>query len=191
MGVGQREQRIYMNIASGKILHDIGEETDKTTTRVINIDDRTIIKYEIQYDYMKGLITHISIKSGEYGKQLQVRLEDGPDIFYLGMKWKSRYAQSFMQRILNVDFTKPVTVEPYQFKKKKETRTGVTLKQNDEKLVNYYVKYKGDNEKSEFLFGYPEFNIAYLDDEDDMDSYNTEVRKFLEIELSDKVSPFY
>jgi hypothetical protein len=94
------------------------------------------------------------------------------------MPYKSRYALDFMKKVPNIKLADPVELSPYDFEDDNgKTRKGISIKQGEVKIGNYFFNEK---DKRENLHDFPQAPKDYQDmDSDDWAVHFTNVAKFL------------
>ena len=133
----------YYNIVNGKISTPCEETTEGVKTRT---NSEGTIKHELHYSGLVGQITNVSFKAGKYGRQLEVKLTDGGANDVLNIECNSGYGSSFLNKIANVDLTKPVKIEVFAIKEGDKTKQLLTIKQAgesgliDSKIATAYTK---------------------------------------------------
>ena len=162
MGLLQSEDRgrlLYV-LADGKLREQVDETTEGAKLRVVKDDDGNIKaeKWELTYPGIKGFISGVTAFDGDYGTNILIAIKDANDEeFTLSLKAKDRYGEDFLHKLPNVDFEKEITIKPYNFEKDGRHNTGVSLTQEDVKLMNAFNQY--DKDKGEWLTlvdGYPQ-----------------------------------
>ena len=193
MGAIKNEGGNYAAITGGKIRRTKvdGREIDSDTPGAISREvenpktKEISVKWELVEDGWQGYITNISFKEDkQFGNQWIVTMEDGTDKINLTFKHKSKYFTTFMAVLPNVDFSEMVVLMPYQYKDdNNREKTGISLKQNNQKVLNHYTEGEGDSFK--YINGYPIFEGDY--NEDNWDDHMKAVRKFLKSEFENKI----
>ena len=172
---------LYLSIAAGKLVQTVEEGTDWAVKREYKLKDGTEgCKWEIQYVNLEGIIVNAEFKDGDYGKQFILTVMNEADIIKVSMSTDSKYFSSIAKVLPNVDLGELVTINPYDFVTKDGKKlTGVSVKQNDEKVADYYW----DGKKN--LNGIPTVSSADAKkyDSDDWKIYFTQVKKFLISEI--------
>lgn len=192
MGLHKKEKKMYLNVTAGKIRRNVeaGYENAEIRETTNPSTGKPLIKYELEYDVLDGYITFIDIVSNKYGDFLHITIEDGPEVYYLSMNLDSRYAEDFLKRLRGVNFHKPVSIEPYQFKDKNDKmKSGVVIKQDGKKIHNFYLEYDKETSSYTYLYGCPPFKPEYLENKSDMKIYSAEIAKFLRVELEKEIIP--
>ena len=174
MGLEKHDRKTYANIiADGSIRVKTSESDPDAVKREYELKNGTKgVKYELVYDSLSGMIHQIEFYEGEYGKTLQVTVDD----VVLSLSLASNYAEDLMKKLPSIKMSLEVKLVPYSFTDDTgKTKKGVTLSQGD-KLENYY--YDKKNKKN--LHKYPEIDGDYSKfDSDDWKAYFIKVRKFL------------
>lgn len=143
---GGREGTQYLKVTDGKLRIKTNEEDPEAEKRVTESPDGTKHTfYERNFNKVSGYITEIRIQTHEeYGDSLIAILEDvvndKEEIYQLQMSDSGRYFQMFSQLLPNIDFSLPITFQPYSFTPEgaKYKNQGVKVVQSDEKIKNHY-----------------------------------------------------
>ena len=105
----KRENKPYVQIFDGKFVSRVNENEPGAVSRV-NKNDKVV--WELHYDGWEGMLEDISCdEDGKFGKELVVQMED-VKIF---APWSGRHTKQLLNRLPNVDPTKPVALVPYKF----------------------------------------------------------------------------
>lgn len=141
MGLTKAEKKQYLNIADGRIRMLTTKDDPEAEERYVESTGK--FKYEKVFKDCTGFLRDIKISEHEtYGVSYSLDLYD-PDIddtFSLQISENSRYYQSFIQHLPNIDFSKPLTVKPYKVKGEEYNNIGLVFHQNGVKVENYYRK---------------------------------------------------
>jgi hypothetical protein len=145
-------------------------------------------KTELVYGGVKGLITGITFKDGEYGMSIQISLGDKGII---SLSTTSSFGEDFMKKLPNIDIEKPVRLVPYAFSADDKNKKGITVYQGEslnEKVGSYYW----DIEKNETTNGIPKpVGDTAKFDKEDWKIYFLTVRKFLVTETQKYTSKVF
>lgn len=192
--------RKYYKPIGGKFLLPTDAENEKAVRREITKDGVVIERWDIPHDYLFGTITGISFYEGQTNdgkkfKSLNVYLdpdEDTGEEPVVSMNVSSREAQDFLSRLPNVDLTKEVRLQAYEFKDKGSR--GISIRQKDDdgnftvKIENFFVESGAEGEPRKFHNGYPE---PSEEDKKDWPYYFAGVAKFLQKYTEDNVIPSF
>lgn len=133
---------VYLSIAEGKLVRTHKEAIQNVTVSRINKTGRTV--HEQKFDYIEGKFTGLRVNINDYGKQYVLTIVDDEDNkFYINIMYSSRYANSLLKCLPNVDLQKPVKMQPWSMIDKKDptkTVTGITIWQNGVKIEPAYTK---------------------------------------------------
>jgi hypothetical protein len=121
----------YLSIIGGKVTqrfkeHQVNAKGEQVTIeRNITDDDGNHVKTVIERHYggIEGHLKNISMKDGEYGTTLEVRMVTENNEYNLSFKLDSSYGRSFMFRLPNIDPNKEVKLIPYNFEDKEKTNS--------------------------------------------------------------------
>ncbi len=180
-----KADRTYASVlADGKIHVTVPEGTEGAVVRKYKTsDDKEGSKTEFVYGELIGKITKVGFYEGDYGRQLQVTVEDGKEKpVVLSLSTSSNYGEDIMKKLINVDLEKFVKIVPYSFvDEKKKSKKGITIWQKNaegksEKVKNYFW----DEESEKYVKGYPEPKKSKKPlSKDQWKLYFGEVREFL------------
>ena len=152
---GSVEKKTFLSLMGDKVVERLGE----TTKRASEIEEakiksqypgcnriREIIKDEVFKktvferldDFVEGQITDISIRTSDFGNQLNIVMNDGKEEFILNINEETSRARSFMKIIPNASPILPVKIRPWRNDKNKSE--GVVLSQEGVKLEYYFSK---------------------------------------------------
>lgn len=178
MGLNKRERKTYVSIlaSDGTLRQSVQEGTENSVKREYETKDgKKGVKYELVYDDLDGYITDIAFFDGDYGKQLQITVDDGTDEVVLALNSDSRFASDIMKKLPNIDFSEPLKVAPYSFTGNDgDQKKGVNLYQGDVKVLNHFY----DEEAGKPINGFPEKEDRDYDN-DDWKVFFIGVQKFL------------
>jgi hypothetical protein len=150
--------RLLYVLADGKLREQVEEGTDGAKLRVVKDDDgvEKSRKWELTYPGITGFITGVTTYDGDYGTNINILIKDANDKeFKLSLSAKSKYGEDFLHKLPNVDFTKEISIKPYNFEDDKRKITGVTLTQDNEKITNAF-NWKNEAGEWESTEGYPQ-----------------------------------
>lgn len=134
-------------------------------------------KWELVFKSLSGKISNMWFYDGDYGTNLMVSFayDGGEDTVSFGTA--TPFGEDFMKKLPNINLDEFVTISPFSFiDDSGKNRRGVTVKQGDVKLENYFY----DKEKKKNLHKYPnpEGDPATFT-KDDWKIYFLQARKFL------------
>lgn len=146
MGLEKNEGRkIFLNVSDGKIVRQHQNAIEGVTETRINKNSKTV--HEEKFSAVTGLITDVRSKETPFGMVWELSLQDGDDDFCLSFNYSSKYASSFFRAAPNVDFSLPLTVNPWSMKDKKDaTKTVIGL--------SLYQAAAGQKKKQKVEFAY-------------------------------------
>lgn len=99
-------------------------------------------KWEKKVESVAGLITDIKLVETGFGTLIQIELTDTflntTDI--LSLNAKSTFGEDFMYKLPNIDLSKEVSIRSYSYIPKGKTKTsrGLDIKQDNEKINNFF-----------------------------------------------------
>lgn len=185
------EKAVFFSVlADGKFHHSVPEGTEGAVKREYETSDGTKgFKWEITANSIEGIISGISTRDGEYGKQLHIAFapdaNDTKDVV-VSLNLSSNFAEDVLKKLPNVNVDKPVKLVPYSFEdeKTKKQKRGITIYQDDQKIASYYHEMKKDKKTGKDIMSpindYPEVPKESKDwDSDDWKMYFTNCRKFM------------
>lgn len=149
-------------------------------------DGKKGAKWELVYKSLSGRITNLQTFDGDYGTNLMVTMtyegqdgEETSDIISIGLS--TPFGEDFMKKLPNINLDEFVTLSPYSFEDDKgKTRKGITVKQGDTKLANFFYEAGEDGARGTNINGYPD-PVGDTDKftKDDWKIYFMTARKFL------------
>lgn len=141
------EKKTFLNIVSGAFAKRVAEGTSGAVEREIEYPKGTKkMIWETHHDSLEAIIKSVEIKEGDkFGDQLLINLQDGIDLFTVSLGLSSREAKGFMSCLPNIDISKDVTLEPYNYERKKDGKKmiGMGVVQNGEKVPYFYTSETG------------------------------------------------
>lgn len=163
MGLGTKESNYstYLSIYGGEIVQEWRKEepsADKIPagkelqTREISMGKNAGKKiWYVGFDYVAGKLTNVKLDTeGDFGSRIILTIQDVDDNYILTLPINSSYGQSFLMKMTGIDLSKEVSFEPWQMSKEewkkltgrdtKNGKSGLTIKQDDEKIDNAYTK---------------------------------------------------
>ncbi len=164
----------YYTIAEGSLRVQVPKDHPEAVEREWKSPDgKTGKKYERVVPALFGRITAISVPEGDFGKNLNITLDEDEDGLtpVVSVSVNSRYGERLMKLLPSVDFSKDVRIRAYAFDgdNGKEVR-GMEITQQDEegKFTVKVPDFFYDSEKKEALNGYPkpDFDPAKAEKED-------------------------
>lgn len=135
--------KTFLKIFGGKIVQESSKKfaTNEELKERENKNKSTV--YYVEYDSLTGLIVGADIRDVEAlgADFLELEIVDVVERYKLSMPINSRFAQTFMQRMLALDLSKPVEIVPYSFESKEGKKiSGLNLFQDGEKVAPLYTK---------------------------------------------------
>ena len=185
MGLIENNQMEYWRVSDGKIRRTSDENDPLATKRTVKLKDGTEKEMWEQVNKgVSGIITDLQINDGKFGRQLILTVKD-VEMFAITMGWESPYARTLLEKIQGVDLTKQVSIIPYDFAAKDgRNPRGISLYQEDKKILSYYKEYDLDGKFVDFKDGYPHFEEGM--EGDDIKIMSAQQMKFLKENVVDK-----
>jgi len=137
MGAINNSTAIYLTISDGKICRRVQSPTPSSIQRTTK-DGRVV--NEEHYNGWMGIITNITTRESDYGKEWNVTINDGIVTVILSFKYSSGYAASFLKALPNVKLSEPVTFTPKVTIDGDKKRTVLFLNQNGSAVKWAYTK---------------------------------------------------
>ena len=137
MGAINNSTAIYLTISDGKICRRVQSPTTSSIQRTTK-DGRVV--NEEHYNGWMGIITNITTRESDYGKEWNVTINDGTVTVILSFKYSSGYAASFLKGLPNVKLSEPVTFTPKVTIDGDKKRTVLFLNQNGSAVKWAYTK---------------------------------------------------
>lgn len=196
MTPAQESRKFVSVLADGKMHLEVSEGTEGAVLRKYKTSDGTEgSKWELLFADIAGLITAVEFKEGKFGNQLMVTITDGdeePVVLALGTA--SNFGEDLMKKLPRVDLSKRVILSPYSFTDDKgKSKRGITVKQDEEKLPNFFYDVEGKKnlhgfpvpKKGKVTKANPEGTLT----KDQWKLYFGECREFLTEYITEKVMP--
>lgn len=167
--------KMYLTIVGGTLAQKVDETTEGAKRREYEASDGTKgEKWEVYYKNVSGLITNIEIKESKFGDQAVILIQDGEDKYQLQIGTGSKYFTDFGRKISNIHLDMDVVISPYDFETDGKRRTGLSIKQEGQKVVDFFW----DGKKTVNGFPQPEGDTKKYKS-DDWTVYFLSVKKFL------------
>lgn len=128
---------IYLSISQGKIARRLKEPTSTSKTRTTK--EGKLVHEEL-YDSLQGIITDISTKDGNYGRELLITISDDGEKAVLQLSLSSGPASSFLKALPNVNLTRPVTLRPKMETDGDKSKTTLFISQDGAGVKWYWTK---------------------------------------------------
>lgn len=172
----------YLSIIAGKLSQKVTQETAGAVKREYEIDGKKWEKWELHYKNLSGFVTWTELRQTDFWEVCSVLIEQDWEKFNLSFGTDSRYFGDFMKKLPNIDLKKPITLNPYDFESKGKQIRWLDIRQDWEKIQNYY--YDADKQKN--INWFPEINEKELEEDgkDYRSGYFLWVKKFLKKELT-------
>lgn len=182
MGLGQTGNKIYLNVAEGKIIQKVDEKTPGAVS--FTKEDKSVI-YQLKHSYIEGFLTGITVISKEFNgksiKQWALDIEDGSSVYQLQLPYSSGYAASMLKALLNpvMDFNLPVKFTPWAKVVNDKKKTSIYVRQKEEDIPWYFTKDEPN--------GLPPMKQVEFKGEKKWDDYD--MMQFLEAQVKAKIVP--
>lgn len=185
MGLTKRDKITYLKIADGKLRMKTHKEDPEAEERFVEKTEKTV--YERVYTKVEGYLRDVKMQTHpEYGTSYNFILVDTDGEKYsVNMNEDSRYFQSFVEHMPNIDFSQAIELKPFSFTNDGgQTNIGVAIRQNGQKIENYYKDYDEDAKKSVPKNGLEQFNFKKVKgDKDEQKILRIKFMKFLKAEF--------
>jgi hypothetical protein len=177
MGAVKNSSAIYLTIADGKIVRRFKQPTKDTVTRTTK--EGKVVHEEI-YDGWNGRIAGIEFRDHkDYGRFVNVMINDGEATAILQMKQGSGYAMAFLKTLPNVDLQTDVKLSPSMKVEGDKKKTSMFINQHGEALKWAYTRDQPN--------GIPELRKIKVKGKETWD--DSEVVEFLENMVATQVIP--
>lgn len=100
----------FLRVVNGKLVKRVEEGTEGAIKRdytVLATGEKKSV-WELHYPGFEGKITKCAINELEHGQVLEIVLDDGSERATISIPFPGRLADSFIQRVPNIDLSKPV-----------------------------------------------------------------------------------
>jgi len=176
----------YLSIIGGRLKQKVEETTEGAKIRTYeDKEGNEGSKWELTHKNVSGMLIGFGLDKKDFGvTMLEIVVIDGDGLkTQIGCPDSSRYAMDFMEKLPNIDLTKEVLLNSYDFEAKNPTtgkvsrKTGFSIIQGDDKISTAYF----DFDKKKNLRGMPEVDQAEAADydSDDWKVYYLQKKKFL------------
>ena len=159
-----RDNVDYFNVmADGKFHQEVAEGTEGAVFREGDTKDgKHYAKWEKLFQDVSGMITKVEFYEGNYGKNLNLTIEDeGYEPTIVSFKTGDQFGEDMLKKLLNIDLSKPVILAPYAFKTDAgKNKNGVTVTQNGVKIQSYFHDYDEATKTTTVKNGYPKAPVA-------------------------------
>ena len=185
MGLTKSERIEYLRIADGKIRKRTTEDDKDAVKRHDSINDKDL--YELVYKSCEGYLREIRVQTHEeYGTSYSMILYD-PETgtkYSLQMGEETRYFQSLVMLMPNLDLSKPMEVRPYSWVADGRRNIGLSIRQDGKKVENYYKDFDEDSKRSRSRHGLEKFNFSKVkNDKEERKILQMKLLKWLKSEL--------
>ena len=171
----------YLTIIAGKLSQKVSEDTDGAIKREYDVDGNKGVKWELRYKNLSGFITWIEFKQSDYGEMCIVTIEQNWEVDKLTMNTDSRYFADLGRKISNIDLSKTVFINPYDFEKNGKQIRWLDIKQDWEKITDAYYDWETKKTKKGFPAVNDEDKKKY--DKDDWKMFFIQIKKYLKAEM--------
>lgn len=192
MGLERSIRGRYVTIHSdGTLREKVNENDDGATRREYKTrDGATGVKFERVFDSVRGKITNVFFRDGEYGMQLGLTFTDEDEnVIHVMSNTQSNFAEDIMKKLPDIDLDHSMWMKPYAFEDdNSKLRKGVTFMQGERKIKSIF----SDPDTKELKNGYPapEGDTKEYDNED-WKMYFMKARKFLIKYTQEHICPRY
>lgn len=182
---------LYLSVVGGNMVESSKEGVKGAVKREYETSDgKKGVKYEILHKNLVGRITEVEFKDGSFGEQALIKFQNGKEKAIVTVTTSSKYFTDFAKKLPNVDLSKDVTFNVYDFESKEgKQQTGVSITQEGVKVKGAYW----DSETKKSLKGFP--NVSKSEradmDSDDWKMFFIKVKKFLKKEVLGITFPTY
>jgi hypothetical protein len=127
----------FLTITDGKICRRVSAPTATSVERVNKLGNTV---HEEFYSGWEGIITNITTKETDYGKNWEVTLQDDDSTAVLSFGYSSGYAAAFLKTLPNVDLSKSVSLSPKLQTIGDKKKATIFVSQNGQALKWAYTK---------------------------------------------------
>lgn len=138
MGAVKQSNAIFLTIADGKISRRFQQPTADSITRTTKTGK---VVHEEFYKAWKGRIVDIKFQEHpEFGRFLNLSIEDEDGTAIIQMKQGSGYATAFLKMLPNIDLYSEITFTPSMKMDGEKKKTSVFINQNGETVKWAYTR---------------------------------------------------
>lgn len=195
LGSTNKTRKTYLQPISGKIVQSVGEDAkdDEKVRERVNKVGKTV--YERMFDFVAGEVVDMEIHSGDYGDRIMITIVDMDNEYELQVPVESKYGQSILMRMPNIDFSNRVLFMPYEFEDDNgKKKSGFVLSQGinaDEGRYNKEEKVQPAHTRDN-LNGLPELEVKTRGSKttyDDTDRINFLLEQFEKLKPTRNEAP--
>lgn len=188
------QRGVFYQLTAGKVRRTVHKDIPKAEMREVTNPKtgETKIRYEVVDDAVEGFITSVVVNTeGKYSDTLEIAMVDKKSSFTVVCNWGTGYAKRIIQRLPNVDFTKEVYIEPYDFLTDDDVqRVGANVFQEGNKIESLYHKVNSEGRTIGLLNNYPPYDESLIgNDKDELALYNSTISKFLKAVIAERIVP--
>lgn len=186
-----KQEGLFYSVIDGTFRRRVADDTPGAVKRDYETSDGAkATKYEMVIDSLEGYIRDIGIFDGEYGRNLQIKLDPNAKGIspQIQLSIETTYGEDALKKLPNVDFTKPVKFRPFAFTDQTNGREirGIEVSQNGEKYKNYFWDAETKTPKNGLPV--PDGDVSRFT-KDDWKIHFLSVRKFLVGYFNDTIRP--
>jgi hypothetical protein len=190
----QVSNKTYLKISDGRLRQKVAEGTPGSEARYVEILDDTV--YEMVYKSITGIITGFYINDHDtYGRSYSLQFtnpDNDEEVYVVQFGEKSKYFQSFANKLPFIDLTKPVKLVPFSIAREKSNSKsqGITIIQDKEKLADYYKEYDKKTGKYTYKNGLEKFGLDDCEDKEDYQIAMIKVIKWYRKQVTETMDKF-
>lgn len=143
MALIKNDKENYVSILSsdGTLRMVVPDGTEGAVKREYETTDgKKGTKTELVFNKLIGKITKIEFFDGDFGKLLQLTVDDGIEKpLILSVNTSQNFGEDIMKKLPNIDLNKEVSFSPYSFEDENgKVKKGVSIVQDGKKIQNFF-----------------------------------------------------
>jgi len=179
----------FLSIIAGKLMKTVDEGTEGAIKREWSVGGKSGVKWEKEFASVIGKLKSVNFTEGEYGKNISLWIEDEDSLVCVTTGVKTGFGEDILKKLPAVDIKETLELSPFEFQPEDRIIKGVTFKQGERKIKNFYR-----DEDGKVINGQPtpEGDTEGMDKEERSEfwnSYFSKVRRFMIKEIEDKIIP--
>ena len=163
--MGNTNDLKYIGTFQGKFTIRTSQSTEGAVSRINKLDKEV---WEIQFNRLTGKLVEIKQKDGDYGLRYHFIIENGDMTAALETSLNSNLASSIINRLPNLDLTKPFEIVA-RWNASKE-RALFFVNQDGEEIKDFFQEWDADNKKWILHHKFPAWEKKKINGEDKWDS---------------------
>lgn len=173
--------RNFLSLFKGDIVQRVPSDTPGAIKRFTKSGKEV---HELHFNTLNGFIENVKVEDPpedhkEYGRRWVFSIRDESNEYELGLPYSSSAANGILDRLMNVDFSKPVKIKSWYIEDDGNYKQHITVDQEGERIDKFFTK--------ENPMGRPEPKQITIDGQPRLDF--TDALRFMEKVVKEKIKP--